>query len=681
MGANWKVTIPQPDAATRAAGGNPTANATATKPATHNGHNGQLERLPAPLQPLAAQNRWVVWKWVWTPNPNPKKQKWTKPPFQVQDPGRHASSADQQTWGSYAAAVAVVRAGRADGIGFMLQGSGLGAVDLDHCRDPKTCKIDSWAQEIIDQAPGAYVEVTVSGTGLRIIGRADGAGIQRKWSVPGSADNAGLEIYRATNRYITISGAQIGGCAELPYVDDLLDRLTARFDAAKAKVQSSAAGKQTAAGGKRDIDDIIKNGSPEGQRSQDFGRVVWTLAAAGSTVDEIEQRLSAYPSGIAEKYAPRIRDEIGRSYSKWHQQQDSTDNDLAEMNNTYAVVKIGGKTRVVEFEESPTHPGCKLPVYSTIQDFCAFHAKRKKQIRIGTGIREVGLGKWWIDHLDRRQYDGVVYAPNVDVGSKLNLWTGFACKREPGQCDLYLAHLRDNICAGNENHLQYLLNWMAYAVQHPGRQGEVAVVMRGKEGVGKGVAAKGFGLLFGSHFRHVVHAQHLTGHFNAHLQQCSVLYADESFFAGDRSHESILKALITEETLMIEPKGMDAFPVRNCIHLIMSSNSDWVIPAGADARRYFVLNVGDRHMQDHRYFAAIANEMDNGGRAALLDLLLKRDLSQFNVRLVPKTKALAEQKAHSRRGIDMPTSSMTRLRMHSNESRSPEISPEVTRAK
>jgi hypothetical protein len=57
-------------------------------------------------------------------------------------------------------------------------------------------------------------------------------------------------------------------------------------------------------------------------------------------------------------------------------------------------------------------------------------------------------------------------------------------------------------------------------------------------------------------------------------------------------------------------------------------------------------------MQDGDYFGAIAREMNNGGREALLDLLLNRDLSEFDVRKVPHTAALAEQKAHSRRGID-----------------------------
>jgi hypothetical protein len=331
---------------------------------------------------------------------------------------------------------------------------------------------------------------------------------------------------------------------------------------------------------------------------------------------------------------------------------DTAADPLAEMNTKYAVVRISGKTRVMSLEESPLFHGCKVPVFSTIQDFCSFHLKKKVLVQIGKELRTIGVGKWWIEHPERRQYDGVVYDPGKDMGSMFNLWSGFSCKPGSGICDLYLAHLRDNICSGDTGHYDYLLNWMAYAVQFPGQQGEVAVVMRGREGVGKGVAAKEFGHLFGAHFRHVVHAKHLTGHFNAHLQQCSVLFADEAFFAGDRSHESTLKALITEGTLLIEPKGVDPFPVRNCIHLIISSNADWVVPAGAEARRYFVLNVADTHMQDSDYFEAITSQMNNGGREALLFLLQDRDLSDFNVRRVPQTEALAEQKQYSRRGID-----------------------------
>ena len=325
------------------------------------------------------------------------------------------------------------------------------------------------------------------------------------------------------------------------------------------------------------------------------------------------------------------------------------------MNAKFAVVRIGGKTRVVFMEESFSYPGCKVPVYSSIPDFRAFHDKRRKTVEVDGEEKQIGLGTWWIRNEQRQQYDGIVYVPTNDsrlTAGKLNLWTGFGCVASEGDCSVYLQHLLENVCCNEQEHYEYLVNWMAYAVQHPERPGEVAVVMRGNEGTGKGITAKQFGRLLGSHFRHITQAGHLTGHFNAHLQHCSVLFADEAFFAGDRSHELILKALITEETLMIEPKGVDPFPVRNCLHLIMSSNSSWVVPVSHDARRYFVLSVSDAKKQDHDYFATIISAMDNGGREALLHFLLNRDLSTFNIRNVPQTSGLADQKAHSRRGVD-----------------------------
>jgi hypothetical protein len=92
--------------------------------------------------------------------------------------------------------------------------------------------------------------------------------------------------------------------------------------------------------------------------------------------------------------------------------------------------------------------------------------------------------------------------------------------------------------------------------------------------------AAGFGSLWGRHFVTVSDAKHLVGAFNAHLRDCVVLFGDEAFFAGDKKHESVLKTLITEESVVIEAKGVDAEVYPNYVHLILASNADWVVPAG-----------------------------------------------------------------------------------------------------
>jgi hypothetical protein len=205
---------------------------TPTKPKAF---NGDLSALPAALRPLTKLPRWVVWKWV---KKNPKA-KWTKPPYKTSDPQRNAANNNPSTWGSYEEAVAqVVERNAANGIGFALLDSEVGAVDLDDARDPETEKIADWAQAIIDRAPAdAYVEVTVSGTGFRIIGttRHREKEFQRKFYVGGGS----YEVYGAVARYITISGLALDGRDEepLPNIDALLEELIEEGDKAKAAAE------------------------------------------------------------------------------------------------------------------------------------------------------------------------------------------------------------------------------------------------------------------------------------------------------------------------------------------------------------------------------------------------------------------------------------------------------------
>src|SRR6516165_4327390 len=96
-------------------------------------HQGDLAKLPQALTPLIERPQWAIWRWELL------KGKWHKPPYQAQDPRRHASTDDPSTWSSYAAALAAVQAGDAEGLTFILtKDDPLAAIDLDHCRDLST---------------------------------------------------------------------------------------------------------------------------------------------------------------------------------------------------------------------------------------------------------------------------------------------------------------------------------------------------------------------------------------------------------------------------------------------------------------------------------------------------------------------------------------------------------------
>ena len=81
----------------------------------------------------------------------------------------------------------------------------------------------------------------------------------------------------------------------------------------------------------------------------------------------------------------------------------------------------------------------------------------------------------------------------------------------------------------------------------------------------------------------------------------------------------------------------------NFLHLMMASNEEWVVPASLEARRC-VLEVSDIKKDDHVYFASIWEEMESGGYEAMLHDLLRFNLTAFNVRRVPTTDGLQQQK-------------------------------------
>jgi hypothetical protein len=61
-----------------------------------------------------------------------------------------------------------------------------------------------------------------------------------------------------------------------------------------------------------------------------------------------------------------------------------------------------------------------------------------------------------------------------------------------------------------------------------------------------------------------------------------------------------------------------------------------------------VYDIGEDHREDHAYFAAIDEEGANGGYEALLYHLLNEvDCSKVNLRSIPQTAALLEQKVAS----------------------------------
>ena len=76
---------------------------------------------------------------------------------------------------------------------------------------------------------------------------------------------------------------------------------------------------------------------------------------------------------------------------------------------------------------------------------------------------------------------------------------------------------------GNAEHFDYVLAWLARAVQDPGGDKPgVALVLKGGKGIGKGVFVNYYGAIFGEAFLPIADSESFTGRFNMHLSKSLV---------------------------------------------------------------------------------------------------------------------------------------------------------------
>ena len=280
------------------------ADYTQSHPEVKSGGNSSdwRQEFPAALKPLTYCDHWVIWRWEVN-----RQGKRTKVPYQPRQPNRKAQTDDVHTWATFAEARTAAQ--HADGIGFVLTHTEYVAFDIDDCRDAQTGVIHPWATNLIARA-NSYTEVTVSGTGIRIIGTGIGSELHLKKPV---VDGVSCEIYRKATRYIVMTGQQIG---DKPFanIDAVIDATKVELDGRRGRRPDQDTLK---------LDDVIRNGRYD-LFGNDRSRAVWWVAneavRQGKTDEEIvalfldqTNRISEHiydqgnPRGYAEDQVKRAR--------------------------------------------------------------------------------------------------------------------------------------------------------------------------------------------------------------------------------------------------------------------------------------------------------------------------------------------------------------------------------------
>ncbi len=325
---------------------------------------------------------------------------------------------------------------------------------------------------------------------------------------------------------------------------------------------------------------------------------------------------------------------------------------LKLLNSKYAIVLNPNSCLVIEKDAFNESLNIEQISFLSVKAFNQFNSEKKVLMPNKKGGQdEVSLTSIWLSHKNTIRYNQIVFNPmynNVAISpTTFNLFRGLAYKPKKGNWRIFIHHIYQIICNGDKYVTRYLISWISNMVQGKPKPG-VAIVLQGEKGTGKSIFVTLFGKLFGRHFSSIVQSKQLVGNFNDHLKEAYLVFAEEAFWAGDKQAESALKSLITEDTMMIEKKGYDAYTIKNYTNIIFATNNEWSVPASKDERRYCVLKVNNKVKQDHAYFDKLNKIMlEQGGLEAMLYDLLKYDLNNINLRQVPVTEGLTEQKYHN----------------------------------
>lgn len=223
----------------------------------------------------------------------------------------------------------------------------------------------------------------------------------------------------------------------------------------------------------------------------------------------------------------------------------------------------------------------------------------------------------------------------------LNRFTGWPCRltqlgdEAQRRIDVWL-NLLDELVNYDKAAYAYVQYWLASIIQRPGQKPRTSLAFVGIQGVGKGLFWTEFvgRLIFGPWYLEVQSWDALLGRFNKDLENRLIINANElpAYVGSVKSKKDFqkLKALITDNTITITPKGVDPYTAKFPTGIVMMSNNRDALLIEPSDRRAVVFECSESRAQDSEYFKQMASCLTQEHANAFFTHLAQLDVSQWD---------------------------------------------------
>jgi hypothetical protein len=234
----------------------------------------------------------------------------------------------------------------------------------------------------------------------------------------------------------------------------------------------------------------------------------------------------------------------------------------------------------------------------------------------------------WVERRGVRCFN-LYRAPNIEAG-------------DAAQAGLWLDHV-DNIFGADRHHI---VQWLAHRVQRPQDKINHALVLGGKQGIGKDTILEPVKYAVGPWNFIEVNPQQMLGRFNGYLKSV-ILRISEARDLGEVNRYQFyyhLKAYTAAppDVLRVDEKNLREYSIPNCCGVIITTNHllDGIFLPEDDRRHFVAWSSCDKEDFGQDYWNHLWAYYANGGLRHVAAYLAQLDISGFNAKAPPpKTEA------------------------------------------
>jgi hypothetical protein len=266
-------------------------------------------------------------------------------------------------------------------------------------------------------------------------------------------------------------------------------------------------------------------------------------------------------------------------------------------------------------------------------------------------LKKVQTATEWLEWKGRTEYERQVFEPGKDVILPnpaangypfVNTWQGWPHTAKEGDTepfDTLVDYLTREL---TKEQRQWLWQWMAYPIQHPGTKMFGALVLWSKrQGTGKSLFSYIYKNLYDpireDRYSIEIGNEQLYGSHNDWQAHKLLIIGDEISSSQKREEQNRLKSRITQPRVLINAKYIPHYTLEDRSNWIFTSNHPDAVFIDNTDRRFFIVHAPEAVMEDSEYARIEAWWRSPDGMPALMYKLQHISLKGFNPAARPPT--------------------------------------------